>query len=252
MNKEYLSKIKNGELWAIIPARSGSRGVTNKNIRRLCGHPLIAHTIAVCKLSKEVDRTIVTTDSEKYAEISREYGGEAPFLRPAEYATDFSQDIEFMMHAIRWFAENEDRLPEYWAHMRTTCPVRNADILDTAIKKIKSYPESTSLLSICIPGGVLTPYKWMIKDGEYLRSIFFDNNDDANRPRQTYPEAYSRSIYIDIYKTKVIIENEILFGDCVIPFETAETMDIDTESDLERAEKLEIDKDVADYLRGCV
>ena len=252
MNSAYASKIEPGTVWAIIPAREGSKGVINKNIRPLGGHPLIAHTIAVCNLSGEIQRTVVTTDSEKYAEIAKIYGAEIPFLRPVEYATDSSQDIEFMKHAIMWFAVNEGRLPEYWVHMRTTCPIRRATIVDEAVKKIKLYSEATSLLSVCTPKGVLSPYKWMIKDGEYLKSIFFENNDDANRPRQTYPNAYSRSIYVDIYKSKTIIENEALFGKCIIPFETDETIDIDVACDLERAEKLEIDDEVINYLEGCV
>lgn len=252
MNSAYISTIESGAVWAIIPARVGSKGVINKNIRPLCGHPLIAHTIAVCKLSGEIQRTVVTTDSEKYAEISKVYGAEIPFLRPAEYAADSAQDIEFMKHAIMWFAENEDRLPEYWVHMRTTCPIRRVTLVDEAIEKIKLYPEASSLLSVCIPDDVLSPYKWMIRDGEYLKSIFFENNDDANRPRQTYPTAYSRSIYVDIYKSKNIIDNEVLFGSCIIPFETKETIDIDTARDLERAEDLGIDDDILNYLEGCV
>lgn len=252
MKNVYLSKIVTGSVWAIIPARAGSKGVINKNIKPLGGHPLIAHTIAVCRLSYEIQRTIVSTDSEEYANISRLYGAEVPFIRPSDYATDLSQDIDFMKHAIMWFAENEGKLPEYWVHMRTTCPIRKADIINKAIKLIKLHPEATSLLSVCIPEGVLSPYKWMVKEGDYLRSIFFNNNDDANRPRQTYPVAYSRSIYADIYKSENIIRNEILFGNCIIPFETEETIDIDTVNDLERAEKLQMDAEITNYLQGQV
>ena len=68
MNQDYLNKIQKGIAWAIIPARAGSKGVIDKNIRDLKGHPLIAHTIAVCNLASEVQRTIVSTDSEKYAD----------------------------------------------------------------------------------------------------------------------------------------------------------------------------------------
>ncbi len=248
MNKLYLDKIKKNEVWSIIPARSGSKGVPDKNIRLLSGYPLIAHTIAVSKLSKEIDRTIVSTDSEKYAKIAKFYGAETPFLRPAEYSTDSSQDIDFMRHAIEWFAENEGCIPEYWVHLRITCPLRKAVEVDEIIRKIKDYPDATSLLSVCIPKGVLTPFKWMIKDGDHLRSIFFENNDDANRPRQTYPEAYSRSIYADIYKTSNIIENEILFGKSIVPFETEEMTDIDDISDLEKVQGEIIDSEVVKYL----
>lgn len=248
MNQDYLNRIQKGIAWAIIPARAGSKGVTDKNIRDLKGHPLIAHTIAVCNLVNEIQRTIVSTDSEKYADIAKKYGAEVPFLRPSEYALDTSHDIDFIKHALEWFSENEGRIPEYWVHMRTTCPLRKPNIVNEAIKKIKMHPEATSLLSVNIPEGVLTPYKWMIKDGEYIKSIFFDNNDDANKPRQAYPEAYSRTSYVDIYKSSNIISNELMFGKNIIPFETEDTIDIDTLGDLERAQKLDVYKGVIDYL----
>ena len=252
MNQDYLNRIQKGIAWAIIPARAGSKGVTDKNIRDLKGHPLIAHTIAVCNLASEVQRTIVSTDSEKYADIAKQYGAEVPFLRPSEYALDTSHDIDFIKHAIEWFSENEGRIPEYWVHMRTTCPLRCPDIVDEAINKIKKYSESTSLLSLCIPEGVLSPYKWMVREGDYVKSIFFENNDDANRPRQTYPDAYSRSIYVDIYKSSNVIRCDTLFGNCIVPFETEETIDIDTLNDLDKAKEYEIDKDVLVYMNRRV
>ena len=67
---------------ALIPARAGSKGVPNKNIRMLGGYPLIGWSIAACKLAGSINRTIVTTDSEEYAQIARELGAEVPFLRP--------------------------------------------------------------------------------------------------------------------------------------------------------------------------
>ena len=103
MNSEILEHIDIGKVFAIIPARSGSKGVKNKNIRPLNGYPMIAYTIAAAKLSKNIDRVIVSTDSEQYAEIARKYGAETPFLRPAEISGDRSTDIEFMRHAINWF-----------------------------------------------------------------------------------------------------------------------------------------------------
>ena len=84
MNSEILNHINKGQVCAIIPARSGSKGVKNKNIRLLNGFPMIAYTIAAAKLSQNIDRVIVSTDSEEYAEIARKYGAETPFLRPAE------------------------------------------------------------------------------------------------------------------------------------------------------------------------
>ena len=86
---------------AIIPARSGSKGVPGKNIALLGGYPLIAYSIAAAKLSG-IDRVLVSTDSEEYALITRRYGAETPFVRPDEISSDQSTDFEFMRHAIDW------------------------------------------------------------------------------------------------------------------------------------------------------
>ena len=253
MNKDILNAIEKGSVYAIIPARSGSKGIKDKNIRMLDGHPLMAYTIAVASLSRNIDRVVVTTDSPSYADIARKYGAEAPFLRPAEISTDTSTDTEFMLHAINWFYENEGKVPEYWVHLRITTPFRNPDIVDAGIAKIKRFPEATSMLSIAYPEDVLTAYKWMIKDGDdYCKSIFFDDNDKANMPRQSYPQAFIPNDYVDIYTTKYMVTNEKLRGDRMVCFETKEAIGIDTEnnfSDAAGAQCVEKQR-ILDYLKG--
>ena len=235
MNKEILNHINKGQVFAIIPARSGSKGVKDKNIRPLNGFPLIAYTIAAAKLSKNINRVIVSTDSEKYAQIARQYGAETPFLRPAEFSGDKSTDIEFMQHAINWFYENEGCVPEYWVHLRVTCPLRKPEIIDEGIAKIKAHPEATCLLSVNKVEDYLTAYKWLIKDGkEYIKSIFFENNDDANKPRQSYPDTFIPNIYVDVLTTKSIVGDNRLHGNTMVGFETEPTIDVDTIHDFEK------------------
>ena len=249
MDKSILDKMQKGSVYAIIPARSGSKGIIDKNIRELNGYPLIAYSIAEAKLTKSIDRVIVSTDSERYAEIARKYGAEVPFIRPSEYSTDKSQDIDFMKHAVSWFGENENVIPEYWVHIRTTCPYRKPEIIDESITEIKKDSKATSLLSVCIPKRGLTPYKWLVMKDEYLASIFFDDPDQSNRPRQSYPVAYSRSVYSDIYKSEIIVSQEKLFGKKIVPFYTEETIDIDSIADFEDASNIKImDEKVLAYL----
>lgn len=250
MDKKILEHIEKGKVFAIIPARSGSKGVKNKNIRLLNGYPMIAYTIAAAKLSENIDRVIVSTDSEQYAEIARKYGAEVPFLRPAEISGDTSTDIEFMRHAINWFYENEGKVPEYWVHLRVTCPLRNPKIIDEGIAKIKSHPEATCLLSVNKVEDYLTAYKWLVKDGEeYVKSIFFENNDDANMPRQSYPDTYIPNIYVDVLTTKNIVADDRLHGNTMVCFETAPTVDVDTDRDFERIKSnRSVNEKMFDYL----
>ncbi len=251
MDKKILEHIDKGKVFAIIPARSGSKGVKNKNIRLLNGYPMIAYTIAAAKLSENIDRVIVSTDSEQYAEIAQKYGAEVPFLRPAEISGDTSADIEFMQHAINWFYENEGKVPEYWVHLRVTCPMRDPKIIDKGITKIKDYPEATCLLSVNKVDDYLTAYKWLVKDGEeYVKSIFFKNNDDANMPRQSYPDTYIPNIYVDVLTTKNIVANDSLHGNTMVCFETVPTVDVDTDRDFERIVSQGFDGGrIVDYLQ---
>ena len=90
------------EVLAIIPARSGSKSVKDKNIREINGKPMLAYSIEHGLKSEKINRVIVSTDSEKYAEIAKKYGAEVPFLRPEEYARDTSLDLEVFEHALKF------------------------------------------------------------------------------------------------------------------------------------------------------
>ena len=81
---------------AIIPCRSGSKGVKDKNIIKLFGKPLIYYSILFAKSCSFIDRTIVSTDSKKYAKIAKKFGAEVPFLRPKKISGDSSLDIDFL------------------------------------------------------------------------------------------------------------------------------------------------------------
>ena len=92
---------------AIIPARSGSKSIKNKNILMYKNKPLIYHSIKIALRSKLVDRVIVSTDSKKYAKLSKKIGAEVPFLRPKKYSKDSSNDSEWINHAINYLIKKE-------------------------------------------------------------------------------------------------------------------------------------------------
>lgn len=241
MDRQILEHINKGQVYAIIPARSGSKGIKDKNILEFHKHPMIAYTIAAAKLCKSIDRVIVSTDSEKYADIAKKYGAEAPFLRPAEISGDGAADIEFMKHAIDWFYKNEGGVPQYWAHLRVTSPLRTPESIEEGIGKIKSLPEATCLVSVNEPD-FLTAYKWLVKDGEYIRSIFFEDNDRANMPRQSYPTAYIPNNCVDVLTTECIVAAERLHGERMAYIETAASPDVDSLGDLEALMRSDISR----------
>ena len=216
---------------AVIPARSGSKGVPNKNIKELAGKPLIAYSISAAIKSKLIDRVIVSTDSEKYASISKDYGAEVPFIRPNEYSGDDSTDYDFVKHLLDWLAKNEGNTPDYIIHLRPTTPLRDPSILDNVIEKFMNNGEATSLRSAHeMPE---TAYKQFELEGKYFKTICTDSFDldDANNSRQSFPKTYTPNGYVDILRTSHILENHLLHGNRVMGYVTDFAIEVDTIDD---------------------
>ena len=221
---------------ALIPARAGSKGVPDKNIRMLGGYPLIAWSIAACELAASINRTIISTDSENYAQISRGLGAEVPFLRPAEFSGDSSTDYQFIKHALDWLAINSS-VPDYIVHIRPTSPLREPEIIDSAVNTFLEKPHSTSLRSVHPMSE--SAYKTLeIGQGGQLKRIATNSTelDSANNARQEFPTTYVANGYVDVLSTSFILETQRLHGDNVFPFITPPINEIDTEDDFANIE----------------
>ena len=236
---------------SIIPARGGSKGVPGKNIKMLAGYPLIAYSIAASKLSKKIERTLISTDSLEISDISKRFGAEVPFMRPAELAQDKSSDFDFMLHALQWFRDNEKNIPAYWVHLRPTTPLRSPDIIDAAINDILADEKATSLRSG--HKAPESPFKWFIKGGEGYFEPLAGNltSDKANAPRQDFPIAYVPDGYVDVLKASLVLESNLLHGHRMIAFESPFCTEVDTPEDFDYLE-YEIKKKgsvLLDYLK---
>ena len=222
---------------AIIPARSGSKGVPGKNIKLLGGIPLFAFSIIAAKMMPSVSRVIVSTDSEEYAQIAKDYGAEVPFLRPNEISGDKSTDFDLFLHALNWFKENENLIPEYILHLRPTTPLRNPQIMEDAVKL---FIENKNLASSLRSGHSApeSPYKWFLKDDEnYFKGLRDDlTPEKVNLPRQSFPSVYIPDGYIDILKSSVILTTGTLHGDKMLVFESPFCVEVDTKDDFEYLE----------------
>jgi CMP-N,N'-diacetyllegionaminic acid synthase len=213
------------DVWAIIPARSGSKGVLDKNIMKLAGYPLIAYSIEAAKKSLNINRVIVTTDSQQYADIASEYGAEVPFFRPDSISGDTATDIEFFAHMIEWFKEKEGSVPEYFVHLRPTTPLRNSQIIDLAINEFVGS-NYTALRSAHKMSD--TSYKtFEVEDNKFklLCKGGFDI-ESTSLPRQSFPVTYNPNGYVDIVRTSKIIRG-VLHGDSVKAFITDPAYEID-------------------------
>ena len=123
------------DVLALILARGGSKSVPRKNIIEINGKPLISYTIKQALASNLITRTIVSTDDDEIARISKTWGAEIPFMRPSAIARDDSIDIEAFIHCLDWLKQNENYEPELVVHLRATGPVRRIEVIDRAIDK---------------------------------------------------------------------------------------------------------------------
>jgi len=238
----------NAEVLALVPARSGSKSVRDKNVYPLAGHPLLGWSIAAARKSALIDRVLLTTDSPTYAAVGDTYGAEVPFLRPAALATDDALDNSFVEHALNWLVDNGGE-PELLINLRPTTPLRRPEVIDKAIEQFRASEGFTALRSVHEMSESAIKTFEIIND--LLRPMGSPDGmvDDVNLPRQQYPSTYDANGYVDILSTEVIRSSDTLYGDRVVPFITERTLEIDTPADIEYLEYLvELNPDLVESL----
>jgi CMP-N,N'-diacetyllegionaminic acid synthase len=234
MNKKTPSII------ALIPARSGSKRVPGKNIHMLAGHPLIAYTICAARQSGIFSDIFVSTDSEEYAGISRQYGAEVPFLRPADISGDLSLDIEWVDFTLHKLKET-GREYDCFSILRPTSPFRlpttiqrawmeflNEEGVDSlrAVEKVKEHPGKM----------------WVIRGNRMMPLLPFGPKEQPwhSTPYQGLPEVYSQNASLEMAWTRVVFNGRTIAGNVVMPFFTEgyEGLDVNRPYDWELAERL--------------
>lgn len=223
-------------IFALIPARSGSKGLPHKNIKLLGDKPLIEWSIAACKKAALINRIIVSTDSKEYAEISRKVGAEVPFLRPVDLAGDFSTDYEFIKHALDWFSKNHCE-PDYIVHIRPTTPFRDPVLIDQAVAAFISHPQATALRSVH-PMSESAYKTFEIAPSGQLKRVAAESTelDAANNARQQFPMTYIANGYVDVISTAFVRKMRLIHGGHVLPFITPTVNEVDTDNDFSALE----------------
>lgn len=242
--------MKAHEIFALIPARSGSKGILHKNIRMLMGKPLLAHSIEHALKSELITRTIVSTDSPLYAEIAREYGAETPFLRPPEISQDLSTDLEVFEHALLWLKKHEKYIPDICVHLRPTYPLRKVEDIDKIIQVLIDDPSVDSVRTVTLASE--TPFKmWFRGNNDFLTPVVKTTIKDVyNLPRQGLPRAYFQNACIDAVRTNVILKKKSMTGNRTYGYIMEENFDIDSFLQLEMVkEKLELENNLLEYMK---
>ena len=218
---------------ATICARGGSKGVPGKNIRLLCGKPLIVHTIELARRCRLIDRVIVSTDDSKIAEIARESSVEVPFVRPKELAQDDTSKLAVIRHAVRFLESQEGYYPDIVVDLDVTSPLRTEKDVEACIRMV-SDEGADNVFSVT--EARRNPYFNMVEiiDG---RAHPVKELDQPITRRQDAPKVYDENASIYVWPRDVLMNNDRLYLDNTrIYLMPKWAIDIDDETDFEFVE----------------
>ena len=224
----------------LIPARSGSKRVPDKNIRPLAGHPVMAYTIAAALQSEIFSSVIVSTDSRRYADIARYYGAEVPFLRPPELGGDVSPDIEWLEYTLKRLQE-EGRKYDCFSILRPTSPFRQPETIQRAWQAFLAEEGVDSLRAVekCQqhPGKM-----WVVRGNRMMPLLPLSPSQQPwhSSQYQSLPKVYVQNASLEIAWVRVVFNERTIAGNVVMPFFTRdfEGFDVNTPYDWNLAEQL--------------
>ena len=226
-------KKKRNKIWAIIPARSGSKSIKDKNLKKIGGRSLIEHSIRSAKQINQVEKIIFSSDSKEYLKIANKIGVDILHHRSIKASKDNSTDLDFFKDFIKNYSIKN--LPDFFIHLRPTTPIRKKKYLNDAVRLfLENHKKFTAMRSASKMSE--SSFKTFIIKDSKLCSI--NNNfklDFFNNPKNSFPNTYFPNGYIDIIKTKNILKN-FIHGNKVLPYLTkGRIIDIDTLDDLQYA-----------------
>lgn len=225
-------KINKKDILVVIPARSGSKGIPGKNIKKLHGKPLINYTIEAAKEIFENSQVIVSTDDKEIAEIAASHGANIPFLRPKELAQDDSSTRDVILHLVDYF-ERKKSMPSVIVLLQVTSPLRNSKHLNEALDLF--FHKDCDMV-VSVTESKTSPYFNLYEENKkgYLQK----SKDGAFTRRQDVPPVYEYNGAIYIFKTKSIVESEMKDFEKITKYVMSknDSIDIDDEVDWKIAE----------------
>ena len=217
---------------AVIPARGGSKGLPRKNVIELCGKPLIAYTISAAIESGIFDKIIVSTDDSEIAEVSKRYGAEVPFMRPAELSGDLTTSDEVTAHALHFLSAHGIEFDDV-CKLQPTSPLRTAKHLRESYEEFKGK-NVDYMVSVCKCEH--TPLWSLTLDRNGCLEGFIQGEQEGGR--QGLPEYYRLNGVIYWAKTEKYLKTVDFCGDKFLAYimDQNSSVDIDSKDDLALAE----------------
>jgi CMP-N,N'-diacetyllegionaminic acid synthase len=222
----------------IIPARGGSKSVPRKNIRLLAGKPLLQYTAEAARAAHRLERVILSTEDSEIADVGRRCGLDVPFLRPMELAQDDTATLPVVQHAIGWLEEQEGDRYDAVCLLQPTNPLRRPGQIDACIALLERTQADAVVTVLSVPDKH-NPHWVYFQSEEGLLHLSTGEKDPIAR-RQDLPPAYHREGAVYVTRRDVLMEQGSLFGERLAGYvlEPGQTVNIDTPSDWEQAERL--------------
>lgn len=224
----YLKK----KVIAIIPCRSGSKKIRDKNLIKIYNKSLIQYSFIFARQCGLFDKILISTDSKKYKKIAEGFGAEIPFLRPKSISRDNSTDLEFVQHCLKSLIKKENYNPDFIVHLRPTSPLRKIKDIKKGLKILIQNTKIDSVKSISL--NTHPVYKiWNKNKNNIIKPIVKNDSkfsEPHNAPRQYLPKSYIQTALFDIYRVKSISKS-FLSGKKIYGLITDKMLDIDSKED---------------------
>ena len=226
--------IRDKRVLAVVPARGGSKGLPGKNLRPLCGVPLVTLAGRVARQIAEIDRAVVSTDSPEIAAVAQHGGLAAPFMRPADLSGDLIGDVDVLLHAVQATEAVDACRYDIIIMLQPTSPLRTSDEVRQCLEMFVSH-DADSVWSVSPVDRKYHPLKQLVVDGDRLS--YYDPLGSTIIARQQLSDLHIRNGVAYVLSRACLMEQRSLLGKrafaCVT---TAPHISIDTADDLARAE----------------
>jgi CMP-N,N'-diacetyllegionaminic acid synthase len=225
------------EIFAVIPARGGSKGILRKNMRSLAGKPLITYTIDAAQASQLLGRVVVSTEDREIADLAAERSCEV-LHRPNELAQDETPMVPVIRHAINTLAETDNYEPEITLILQPTAPLRRAEHIDAALRLLLDS-NAGSVVSVCpVPGHFNPEWQFLISPQGLLQTYSGQMLSEIRTRRQELPITYSRNGAIYAFRTQRFLHTGSLYVEPCMPYvmKNEDSVNLDSKADFWLAE----------------
>lgn len=221
----------------IIPARGGSKGVPRKNIKMLCGKPLLAYTADGALAARRLSKVVLSTEDEEIAQIGRDLGIEVPFMRPVELAEDTTPTMPVVLHAVKTLERSGESFDAVCL-LQPTNPLRRPADIDTCIELMEESGADSVVSVLPVPETYNPMWVyWKASDGSLSLS---SGEQEPIVRRQELPRAFYRDGSVYVTRSEVLTEHGNLYGRRIQSYEmdAQYAVNIDTPFDWEKAERM--------------